>query len=134
MACLAPIARWDTLYPLGGDVAQTPLIIGNRNCSSWSLCGWITLNATGIDEGITRITAIWEKCLNDHGQGGDLLFDRFTIADAVVAPLVSRFRTYGVPPGGEAGLYMDALWSLPAMVDRANAAHAETSIVKRYDR
>ena len=115
-------------------MARTPLIIGNSNSSSWSLCGWITLDATGIDEDIERITAIWEKCLNDHGQGGDLLFDGSTTTNAAFATLVSGFLTYRVAPGGEAGRYMDAPWSLPAMVDRADAAHAETSIVRRYDR
>ena len=114
-------------------MARTTLIIGNRNYSSWSLCGSNTLDATGIDEDIARITSILEMCLDDHGQGGDLLFDRFTIADAFFAPLVSRFRTYGVSPGAEAGRYMVTLWSLPAMVDRADTARAETSIVKRYD-
>jgi glutathione S-transferase len=88
----------------------------------------------GVDEDIARITTIWEECRTNHGAGGDLLFGQFTIADAFYAPIVSRFLTYGVSPGGIAGKYMDALWALPAMQDWAEKARAEKWSVERYDR
>jgi len=88
----------------------------------------------GVEDDIQRITAIWEECRTKHGAGGDLLFGQFTIADAFYAPIVSRFRTYGVSPGGIAGEYMDAVWSLPAMQDWAEKARAEKWRVERYDR
>ena len=47
---------------------------------------------------------------------------------------MSRFRTYGVSPGGIAGEYMDAVWDLPAMQDWAEKARAEKWSVERYDR
>jgi len=87
-----------------------------------------------VDEDIARITAIWEECRTNHGAGGDLLFGGFTIADAFYAPIVSRFLTYGVSPGGIAGEYMDAVWALPAMQDWAEKARAEEWSVERYDR
>ena len=89
---------------------------------------------SGVDEDIARITAIWEECRTKHGAGGDLLFGQFTIADAFYAPIVSRFLTYGVSPGGVAGEYMDAVWALPAMQDWAEKARAEEWSVERYDR
>jgi glutathione S-transferase len=89
---------------------------------------------TEVDEDIARITAIWEECRKDFGAGGDLLFGSFTIADAFYAPVVSRFITYGVSPGGIAGRYMDAVWALPAMQDWAAKARAEEWIVERYER
>ena len=88
----------------------------------------------GVEEDIARITAIWEECRGDFGAGGDLLFGGFTIADAFFAPIVSRFLTYGVSPGGIAGEYMDAVWALPAMQDWAEKARAEPWSVERYDR
>lgn len=88
----------------------------------------------GVEEDIARITAIWEECRTKHGAGGDLLFGSFTIADAFYAPVVSRFLTYGVSPGGIAGEYMEAVWALPAMQDWAEKARAEKWIVERYDR
>jgi hypothetical protein len=88
---------------------------------------------SGVDEDIARITAIWEECRTNHGAGGDLLFGQFTIADAFYAPIVSRFLTYGVSPGGIAGDYMDSVWALPAMQDWAEKARAEEWKVERYD-
>ena len=88
----------------------------------------------GVDEDIARITAIWKECRTNHGAHGDLLFGGFTIADAFYAPIVSRFLTYGVSPGGIAGEYMEAVWALPAMRDWAEKAHAEEWSVERYDR
>jgi glutathione S-transferase len=88
----------------------------------------------GVDEDIARISAIWEECRTKHGVDGDLLFGKFTIADAFYAPIVSRFLTYGVSPGGIAGEYMDAVWALPAMRDWAKKARAEEWSVERYDR
>jgi glutathione S-transferase len=88
----------------------------------------------GVEEDVARITAIWEKCRTNYGAGGDLLFGGFTIADAFYAPIVSRFLTYGVSPGGIAGEYMDAVWALPSMMDWAEKARAEEWSVERYDR
>jgi glutathione S-transferase len=87
----------------------------------------------GVEEDIDRITTIWEQCRTTHGSGGELLFGAFTIADAFYAPVVSRFTTYGVSPGGIASEYMEAVWSLPAMQDWAEKARAEEWSVERYD-
>ena len=88
----------------------------------------------GVEDDIARIESIWENCRTNFGSDGDHLFGGFTIADAFYAPIVSRFRTYGVTPGGIAGEYMDAVWDLPAMQDWAEKAHAEKWSVARYDR
>jgi len=87
----------------------------------------------GVDEDIQRIVEIWEACRRDFGNDGDLLFGGFTIADAFYAPIVSRFRTYGVDPGGLAGEYMDTVWALPSMCDWAEKARAEAMRVERYE-
>ena len=88
----------------------------------------------GVAEDIVRIAFVWESCRELFGDGGDLLFGSFSIADAFFAPIVSRFRTYGVELPGVAGQYMDALWSLPAMVRWAEAACAEPWSHATYDR
>ena len=88
----------------------------------------------GVDEDIARIAEIWQECRTTYGARGALLFGDFTIADAFYAPIVSRFLTYGVSPGGTAGEYMDAVWALPAMRDWAEKARAEPWSVERYDR
>jgi len=81
---------------------------------------------------VSRIVAIWEECRRRFGQGGPFLFGDFSIADAFYAPVVSRFRTYGVAPGGAAGAYADAIWNLAAMQRWGEAARAETWSMARY--
>ena len=88
----------------------------------------------GVEEDITRITAIWRECRTRYGAGGEFLFGRFSIADAFFAPIVSRFRTYGVDLPAEAGDYAKSLWELPAMQDWAQKARDERWSVDRYDR
>src|SRR6476469_882480 len=51
----------------------------------------------GAQADIDRIVAIWKECLTKYG--GPFLFgDRPTQADAMYAPVCTRFITYGVPP------------------------------------
>lgn len=64
---------------------------------------------------VERILEIWRSCRRDFGAGGPFLFGRFSIADAMFAPVVTRFTTYGWPVDDEAGAYMEAVWSLGGM-------------------
>lgn len=88
---------------------------------------------SGVDEDVQRITKVWETCRREHGSDGDLLFGSFTIADAFFAPVISRFKTYGVKVEGIARDYMDAAWALPAVRDWVEKAHAEGMRVDRYE-
>ena len=55
---------------------------------------------------VRRIDALWTDCRTRFGAGGPFLFGSFGAADAMYAPVVSRFHTYGVEVGaGSAGLY-----------------------------
>jgi glutathione S-transferase len=75
---------------------------------------------------IARILALWQDCRQQWGQAGDFLFGPFTIADAMYAPVVSRFVTYGVPMTAIAQAYTQAIWQFPLMQDWLQAAAAET--------
>ncbi len=86
-----------------------------------------------VQADVDRIVALWSDCRRRYGQGGPFLFGAFSIADAMYAPVVSRFRTYGVKPGGEAGTWMDAVWALPEVQRWGEAARAESFHMKRYD-
>src|SRR5258708_6956940 len=74
---------------------------------------------------VDRIVALWNECLQKSG--GPYLFGaRPGIADAMYAPVVSRFRTYSIPVSGAAKAYCDTVWALPALQDWLAAARAET--------
>ena len=62
---------------------------------------------------IARIRSIWSGAL--AAQGGPFLFGAFSIADAMYAPVVSRFRSYGITLSPAEQSYADRIWSLPAM-------------------
>ncbi|WP_418321321.1 glutathione S-transferase family protein [Piscinibacter sakaiensis] len=72
---------------------------------------------------VDRITAIWNELLANHR--GPLLFGRFSIADAFFAPVVMRFRSYGVPLEGAARAYVHAVTALPAVDEWIRDALAE---------
>lgn len=72
---------------------------------------------------IARILEAWEDAL--ARSGGPFLFGRFTIADAMFGPVVSRFVTYGVEVGPAIGAYMDRVMALPAMRAWAKGAQEE---------
>jgi glutathione S-transferase len=74
---------------------------------------------------ITRIVECWEVALARHRGGGGFLFGGFSAADAMFAPVVSRFVTYDVPLGSAAAGYRDLIWNLSAMAEwRAKADEA----------
>jgi glutathione S-transferase len=83
-----------------------------------------------VQADIDRITAIWHDCRNRFGKTGPFLFGTFTVADAMYAPVVSRFRTYKVELDAETQAYSDAVWSLPAMQEWAAAAKNEPWVIE----
>jgi glutathione S-transferase len=76
-----------------------------------------------------RVDAIWRDCRARFGGGGDLLFGRFSAADAMYAPVVNRFHVYDLPRSPEAQAYMDAVMALPAWKAWESAAWAETTVI-----
>jgi glutathione S-transferase len=60
-----------------------------------------------------RVQAIWRECL--AASGGPFLFGAFSIADAMFAPVTTRFTTYGVDMDPASKAYVDAVAALPAM-------------------
>jgi glutathione S-transferase len=82
--------------------------------------------ARGVQEDVDRVTGLWRELRGRFGAGGDFLFGRFSIADAMFAPVVSRFRTYEVPLDPVTRHYADAVWALPALQRWREAALAES--------
>jgi glutathione S-transferase len=76
-----------------------------------------------LDAQLARLTTAWSEALERHP--GGFLFGRFSIADCMYGPVVSRFVTYGteLPPPVKA--YCDRMMALPAMQDWMAAAKAE---------
>lgn len=74
---------------------------------------------------VRRIQAMWAECRNRYGSGGPFLFGSFGAADAMYAPVVSRFHTYDVEVDAPTRAYMDAMMALPAWTEWKQAALQE---------
>ncbi len=88
------------------------------------------LMSEALQANIGRVVAIWQEIRARFGTGGALLFGDFTNADAMYAPVATRFRTYGVDlaqfgDDGTAAAYVEAIHALPTMADWAKGAEAE---------
>jgi len=75
---------------------------------------------TVVADDIRRVTAIWRECRERFGArgangAGEYLYGGFTIADAMFAPVTTRFVTYGVPLDPLAAAYVAAVTRSPAM-------------------
>jgi len=73
-----------------------------------------------------RVMAIWRDAL--ARSGGPFLFGAFTIADAMFAPVATRFETYGVELDARCRAYADAVLALPALQKWRDEARAEPEL------
>ena len=81
---------------------------------------------------IDRVLAIWKECLSAYG--GPYLFGKApTLADAMYAPVVTRFLTYDVPLDKASAAYCKRIMELPAMKEWVAAAKAEPDEIDELD-
>lgn len=79
---------------------------------------------------IDRIFEIWSDCQRRYHSTGDWLFGKFSVADAMYAPIVLRFRTYGVNLPESASVYPERLLNCAAMQNWLAAAESEIEVIR----
>lgn len=90
----------------------------------------VTLPGT-VTADIDRILDIWADCFRRYGAHGDWLFgSRFGIADAMFAPLVLRFRTYGIEIPDAASHYVQRLLKSEALQNWLVSAESEIEVLE----
>jgi glutathione S-transferase len=82
---------------------------------------------------IDRIFEIWSDCQRRYPSDGDWLFGNFSVADAMYAPVVLRFRTYGIKLPESATAYPERLLQSEALQDWLAAAESETEVIEREE-
>ena len=86
----------------------------------------------GAQADIERITAIWRECLSRYG--GPYLFGaKPTLADAMYAPVATRFETYDVKLDRGSADYCETILNLPDMLEWIEAAKAEPAAVEELE-
>jgi glutathione S-transferase len=86
----------------------------------------------GARADIDRIVAIWRECLT--GSGGPFLFGgKPCTADAMFAPVVTRFITYDVSLEPDCAAYCTSILAMPAMQEWITAAKAEPDELEELD-
>jgi glutathione S-transferase len=78
-----------------------------------------------LEADIARIDAIWSDCRRRFGGDGPWLFGDYSIADAMYAPVVLRFNTYGARISEPARLYMAGVLGDVALKQWMQAAQEE---------
>lgn len=86
----------------------------------------------GAQADIERIVAIWRGCFAAHG-GPYLMGRNFTLADAMYAPVCSRFTTYGVALDPASESYRALIMAHPLMQEWMAGAEAEPEELEELD-
>ncbi|HEX4185880.1 MAG TPA: glutathione S-transferase family protein [Stellaceae bacterium] len=85
----------------------------------------------GAQADIDRITTIWHECFAAYH--GPYLFGKLTMADAMYAPVVTRFLTYDVTLDADCAGYCDRITALPDMIAWREAAMQEPEELEELD-
>jgi len=149
---------WDTLaiaeylaelYPAAGMLPEDRLarahcrsISGEIHSGFYNLRSALPMNLkaahkhftvfAGAQPDIDRVQAIWGDCLGRWG-GPFLYGARPTIADAMYAPVCTRFLTYGVPMSAAVAAYCDTIMAWPPMAAWVAAAMQEPDELEELD-
>jgi len=82
---------------------------------------------------IARITALWNDCRARFGKSGGFLFGKFSIADAMYAPVALRFVTYAVELDPVCMAYVQTITAMPAIQQWVADARAETEVIPQFE-
>ncbi len=82
-----------------------------------------------VTRDIQRVTEIWRSCRNTYDSAGPWLFGPFSIADAMYAPVVSRFATYGIECDETSRRYMETVLSNDLVQQWFADAAKETEVI-----
>jgi glutathione S-transferase len=87
---------------------------------------------SGAQQDIDRVVAIWRQCLKSY-DGPYLFGENPTLADAMYAPVCTRFATYHVKLDRLCKDYCDMILDLPDMLEWIEAARAEPDEVEELE-
>ena len=90
-------------------------------------------STAALDKDITRILSIWTDCRIRYAANGPWLLGRFSIVDAMYAPVAMRFRSYGIVLPDPAREYPQRLLESTAMQNWLRDAAAEVQVLEHEE-
>ncbi|MBV8963387.1 MAG: glutathione S-transferase family protein [Hyphomicrobiales bacterium] len=84
-----------------------------------------------VEANVARVTEIWRAARERFGNGGPFLFGSFGAADAMFAPIATRFHTYDIPCDSVSRAYIQAIHGHPAFKAWRDAAFKETLVIEQ---
>lgn len=131
---------WSTDIALRGHARS---IIGEMHSGFGALRGAIPMNvrrtpspidySEDVAEDIARVDNIWSDCRNRYHEIGPFLFGDFTIADAMYAPVVSRFHVYQLPVSDTSAAYMETMMAQESWQEWYQLAAKEPWTIERLE-
>lgn len=80
-------------------------------------------------EEIERIKTLWRTCRHKYGADGEWLFGKYSIADAMFAPIALRFYGYNIPLEGVEAAYVESVLNQPCIIEWIEAGKHEKEII-----
>lgn len=114
-----------------GHFAELRAALPMNLVKRWPIANGIPSNAKllgrpGVEAQVARVQASWRGTRAAWGAGGPYLFGaEFCFADAMWAPMASRFRTYSVALAPDAQAYADAVLAHPLVAEWVAGAQAQ---------
>lgn len=88
----------------------------------------ITLTAEAERE-VERIKTLWRDCRKQYGSEGEWLFGKYSIADAMFAPVALRFYGYNIKLRGTEADYVSSVLNQPCIAEWIKAGEKEKEII-----
>ena len=88
----------------------------------------IKLSVKALRE-LERIKSLWRMCRSQYSEGGEWLFGKYSIADAMFAPIALRLNGYSIPLEGLEKTYVDSVLNQPCIIEWIEAGKLEKEII-----
>ncbi len=82
---------------------------------------------------VRRLQEIFMEAKRDYGRSGPFLYGDFCAADAMFAPVLTRFETYSIPVDQDTRNYMEAVFNMPEFIEWKTAGLEEVWINEKYE-
>ena len=79
---------------------------------------------------IERIKTLWRNCRTQFEDEGEWLFGKYSIADAMFAPIALRFEGYSIPLGGVEEAYVKSVLKQPCIIEWIEAGKVEIEVIE----